>query len=212
MMNRIISVVLCAPVVIAARADIVHTMPPEPITAFWDGATGGASAPLDIDNDGVPEFNLHAFREGQFPQNSGGIYMQTSRAGVFLRVPEYLEIFEVGSVIGPPDTYVYSGRADMQVLYPAGGGGGGIVVGVWEYDEPPAYFGFMFDIDGRSHYGWALAQLVSNNLGGIGVSVFEYAYESTPGVPIFAGQVPAPGAAVLMSAGVFGLALRRRRP
>ncbi|MBX3381883.1 MAG: hypothetical protein KF864_00075 [Phycisphaeraceae bacterium] len=47
---------------------------------------------------------------------------------------------------------------------------------------------------------------------GLSFAAYSWAYETVPGVPILAGQVPTPGAAVLMVAGALGAATRRRRP
>lgn len=59
-------------------------------------------------------------------------------------------------------------------------------------------------VDGR--YGWIEVERTGGN-----VAAFAWAYETSPGVPILAGQVPAPGGAMVLALASLS-AFRRRRP
>ena len=73
-----------------------------------------------------------------------------------------------------------------------------------------AYVGFDFQQEGQAYYGWfRLGSPYSLPTGSLGW-VYEYAYETTPNTPIFAGEVPEPSTWALLTIGTL-LALYRRR-
>jgi len=188
-----------------ARAGIVHTIPPTPITATAPDPDSHAQAPLDINNDGVAEFTIHAYQATGFPWSSFGTYIRADRPGAYFQWEEVLEPLPAGSMIGPPDDYNFSGRLPFFEWVGIAGDG------AWTFNDPPVFFGFRFDVDGASHFGWARAQITASTTPrSFSVTVFDYAYESVPGVPIVAGQIPGPGAAVLLSLASV-TAFRRRR-
>jgi hypothetical protein len=71
-----------------------------------------------------------------------------------------------------------------------------------------AYFGLQFLADGETHYGWALMENFNYN-GGV---IYDYAYETVAGKPIFTGVVPEPSTwALIITGGIFvGWRMRRR--
>jgi hypothetical protein len=52
-----------------------------------------------------------------------------------------------------------------------------------------AYIGIEFPIEGETHYGWIR---LDHFLFAPGGRIIEWAYESTPGIPIYAGLKPVP--------------------
>ncbi|MCC6676301.1 MAG: PEP-CTERM sorting domain-containing protein [Phycisphaerales bacterium] len=62
-------------------------------------------------------------------------------------------------------------------------------------------------LTGGGCYGWIAVVRTWSSF-----AALSWAYETEPGVGIYAGQVPAPGAGVLMGAGLLGVWARRRRP
>ncbi|MBI1175808.1 PEP-CTERM sorting domain-containing protein [bacterium] len=74
-----------------------------------------------------------------------------------------------------------------------------------------AYFGFNFEVEGETHYGWALFDVTA---GGITSFLEEYAYNTTPGASIFVAQVPEPSTWILLIGGsaLFMAFHRSRRP
>ncbi|WP_197526744.1 PEP-CTERM sorting domain-containing protein [Botrimarina colliarenosi] len=79
--------------------------------------------------------------------------------------------------------------------------------------DDPQYWGFGLNIDGNIHYGWARLSTFSD--GGspaeYTATLYEYAYQSEPNVPILAGAVPEATSLALLAAGGGGLALTARR-
>ncbi|MCC6676298.1 MAG: hypothetical protein IT436_04065 [Phycisphaerales bacterium] len=190
----------------AADAGIVHTVPAAPITATALVPSGQASAPLDIDNDGTPEFSIHAYHVAGSPWSGFGTYIRSDRPGAYFAWPEILDPLPAGAYVGPgdPGEYVFSGSVPFFEWIGFAGDG------AWKFDDPPAYFGFRLETAGVSHFGWARAQITySPSPQAYAVTVFDYAYETGPGVAIFAGQIPAPGAAMVLGLGAV-VAGRRR--
>ncbi len=73
-----------------------------------------------------------------------------------------------------------------------------------------AYVGLRFDLASGTHYGWA--RIGSPFVGEGGGYIYEYAYETRPGVPILAGAVPEPSTwALLVGGGVLMVWFRRKR-
>jgi len=74
-----------------------------------------------------------------------------------------------------------------------------------------AYLGFNFQQDGETYYGWMRVgspyALPTGTLGW----VYEYAYETSPNTPIFAGAVPEPSSWSLLAVGSFAIWFFRRR-
>ena len=86
----------------------------------------------------------------------------------------------------------------------------GSVGGVWYGKE--AYMGFALEtvVQGeftKYYFGW----LRIRELGGFGGYFMEYAYETKPNVPIFAGQVPEPSSILLIAFSSTCCLLSRRR-
>ncbi|HAV61044.1 MAG TPA: hypothetical protein DCY13_01605 [Verrucomicrobiales bacterium] len=80
---------------------------------------------------------------------------------------------------------------------------------VGQFHNITAYWGVRFDIDGNDHYGWVRVATP----GGIrnGGTILDWAYNSVPGQPILAGQVPEPATWALLLGGGAMLHLYRRR-
>ena len=71
-----------------------------------------------------------------------------------------------------------------------------------------AFLGFQFQGDGQTHYGW---MRVGCPLAGLNVGwIYDYAYETAPDTPIFAGAVPEPSALSLGILGLLALIVHKR--
>lgn len=78
-----------------------------------------------------------------------------------------------------------------------------------EFDNADgAFIGLEFPINAVSHFGW-IRVTIDNTAGTFVVN--DWAYESTPGAGITAGEVPEPGTLGLLAAGAAGLATMRKR-
>lgn len=86
----------------------------------------------------------------------------------------------------------------------------GVVINTGEFLLITAYMGVMFYIEDAVHYGWVR---ISNPFNGTGGTIMDFAYETEPGVGIFAGAgtIPEPATAALLTVGGLLLALRRKR-
>jgi hypothetical protein len=84
-----------------------------------------------------------------------------------------------------------------------------------------SYIGLSFTISGQTHYGWALVNPNISSFGVVGndssvaeLQVKGYAYQTDPGVDIFAGQTsqtPEPSTMALFALGAVGIAAAKRR-
>ncbi|MFT5471571.1 MAG: hypothetical protein ACI8UO_006706, partial [Verrucomicrobiales bacterium] len=111
-----------------------------------------------------------------------------------------------GSFIGaPPETEAIwgSGSIPIQACFNAGG-----IVCFGGFQGGIEYLGLEFDINGNTHYGWI--EIESREFF-LFILIHRWAYESEPGVPIRAGLIPEPSAAVLLLSGLLLTARRRRR-
>jgi hypothetical protein len=174
-----------------AEAQIIYTPSNTPMAIAQENQ-GLALTPLDLNNDGTPDFTFAMLSTAKF-SSSGGT---TIGFKFFLKV-----------VPGKTGNEAVQGqRAPTAAAMPAGAtigsqqkfGAGDLYLGIkafngfyrnsgtWQNVEF-AYVGLKFLIKGQVHYGWARVKFPYP--GGIGFpSIYGYAYESTPNQPIVAGQ------------------------
>jgi len=75
------------------------------------------------------------------------------------------------------------------------------------FDFDPAYLAFQIEINGNSHFGYALIEEVTAS----GASISALAWNSEPGSPIRTGAIPEPSASLLSLSAVLLLTLHRWR-
>lgn len=170
-----------------AEAEIVYTPCNIPMA---EGYAGGLLTPLDLNNDGVADF--------QFSNFSYSTHGNANRNLSILPAQKGNEIIGVQSgrrvtaAALPPGARVGS-SANFR-SYPQGlemaatgrGTQGRSYTGAWLNVET-AFLGLKFLINGQVHYGWALVKFPGPGefLWG---SIYGYAYETVPGQPIVTGQ------------------------
>jgi hypothetical protein len=160
---------------------------------------------LDLDNDGVTDFTISTSYSTLVDSGFQESFGETPASGNGAeRTAHYPSPNRVagGKQIGPSQTF-YGGTLDLAVygLYCGpvsgceyNGGGNWFIrkckwvghVEVCTYKGGTGFLGLMFQINGETHYGWALLTV---NLGPPGfVTLNGYAYETIPNMPINAGQ------------------------
>jgi len=157
---------------------------------------------LDLNNDGVTDFIISTNQSAQrCPGPGGGHY------GVYDTVAE-TPASDNGAEGSPPARLQNEGEIGPSQAFYAGTGtmawarllcanldGGG---DNWIDEQScgfycasvtglKGYLGLMFQINGETHYGWALLR-VEIQTNDVIVILKGYAYETTPGMPIKAGQ------------------------
>jgi hypothetical protein len=143
----------------------------------------------------------------------------TSTSGIisqqpFLDFPDtiWVVLLDAGQQIGPnADGYGWFSGGLLASSTGSGTQGGGPLTGGYFAGAEAAYFGFDFQQDGQTYYGWMdVGSPYVTGTGGVGW-LYSYAYETTPNTPIFAGEVPEPSTWVLFGAGGTALWSFRRK-
>jgi hypothetical protein len=187
---------------------IIYTTPGSPIY-YAAGFIG--STDIDINGDGVTDFVLLS--------EAGDVLLAPQGNNRLIAIPEpppdlgsfvaaLDEGFTVGSSLDP--VYQWYDRQTDQFGAAAIGAQESIdgqinVLGY--FTARTAYAGFDLYYDGADHYGW---MRIANPLPVVSGQVLDWAYQTRPRTPIFAGQVPEPGAAILLVLGLAGVCWSRR--
>jgi hypothetical protein len=146
---------------------------------------------LDVNNEGHTDFTIAAhFISG------GGQCAPDGFANVTVHAPsgngaEGTPPAELiaGDQIGPSQSF-YGGTGTLASFAENGCTGKHHSGGNWVIGEP-GYLGLSFQLKGETYYGWAQLTItsVSEHYGpGFVATLTGYAYETTPGMPINAGQ------------------------
>lgn len=181
----------------AAHAEIIHFINPapgEPGHYDWHAPSGGNLMYLDI--TASPAAQLNEWNPSSVGQTMSGLPFTTSfLAGATFAVATVDQPFVLALELGDTlltRTFVNDGLSSAFLQTPPGT--------VFPTGER-RYIGVL-TTDGR--YGWIEVERAGGSF-----TAYSWAYETVPGIPITAGQVPAPGAAVLLGVGAF--ARRRSR-
>jgi hypothetical protein len=202
----------CGP---AATAAVVITALPAPQLLYDDLL--GSYVPYDVDGNGSADFT--------FNPNPSGVKFRTERSNRLIYVPD-----------APPD--LGGGVASLQspflILSPLNVSGfgwrssdllGGYVSpgeiafadivqvfssGTFSHFNGRGAIGIEFESELGTHFGYFDIEAYP---GYSGAWIYGWAYETQPGVPIMAGQVPEPSLSVLLSIGLTTpIARRHRKP
>jgi|HubBroStandDraft_6_1064221.scaffolds.fasta_scaffold00235_14 hypothetical protein len=218
----------------SAEAEVVYTPSNVPIT---QGFAGGALTPLDLNNDGTPDFTFSNF--SYQTHGLGGLWLKlipaqpanevwgTQLAGqrrvTAAALPAGVQVGSKGNFASSPQGLNLA-IVDVSLTSFASGSWLGVET---------AYLGLKFVISGEVHYGWARVKFVAPGAFYSG-SIYGYAFESVPNQPIVTGQTSGTaetGAAVggfsptatntphkasaslgLLAAGASGLGMTRELP
>ena len=186
-----------------SRADIVHV--PNANLNFSccqepDGFGGGFTLlDVDIDRNGSTEFSFLADRFADFGF-SDTFYDLSGVNGRVVESGGAIAVLDSNAPINSSATFGNGGE-----LYHVFRDFGFVDAGGPWYQVQNGYMGFDFEIDGNRHFGWMRVSTLGGN------RIHEWAYQSTPGAPIAAGQVeiPEPASILLIAGLAVGGALTR---
>lgn len=239
-MRTLAAILICLttlPPLHKAVAAVVVTYRDSNQSPLLPGQTG--TVPFDINADGVFDFQFHS--NGFFAAfdtygtNRVSAFIDLTEFYVHQIVPVSL-----GAEIGPESAFPYLDpvfpgfgllpgawhSGDEIPSYVAGFNLGYATSGFMQYSN--AYIGVEFMAADGIHYGWIKytgfsvyqfpvfgpnGELLGyvNGVNEPGGVVNQWAYESTPNTPIFAGALPEPSRTMLLLLGIFSLLHRRRR-
>jgi hypothetical protein len=192
---------------------IVYGYPQQPI--YYSAGVADYETNVDINGDGTPDFTIistSSYDADIAPLGSNSIIAIPEIApdvGYF--VAALSNGVSIGSSLEPiPGAQWYSQTTDQFGRAAIGSqaqfGGQPVVIGYFA-GKPSAYVGFDLVDSGVNYYGW---MQLSNPLNLVYGQVVDWAYESKPDTPIFAGEVPEPSMLALLTLGALFALFRRR--
>jgi hypothetical protein len=169
----IVAVLALAP---PARGQIVYT--PVNVTLGLSGTYN-----LDLNDDGVTDFTIWTTNEGRCAYHSTWVWEfgenpSPGNGAMASRLRK-------GSEIGPSQVFLSGGPVVLTYLFGefvvTDGKCGYVYEGPWL--ERSGYLGLSFQVNGETYYGWAHLKVSGDT-----ATLDGYAYETTPGMAIEAGQ------------------------
>ncbi len=164
-----------------AEAQIVYT--PTNITIGCN-----SSYNLDVNNDGVTDFTITTEDGSYCGLQLSGSVSETAAPGNGALIGPLSEGDEIG-----PDQAFSEGTSSLESFtqhcnHSKDPRCSYIYSGPWHVVKVKGkrYLGLSFQLNGETYYGWAQLTLLKGGVEGVKLS--GYAYESTPGMPINAGQ------------------------
>ncbi len=155
-----------------------------------------SSYSLDLNNDGIPDFEITEFYSEpvRFPlgYHSNALWItphkQPNRVVTMTSDGRhYAAALPARDPVGPASPF--QAGYSSQVLARSGGSAYSTFFdGPW-FKQPKAYLGVKFVIDGQTHYGWVRVT-VSSYIDSY--TIVGYAYETVPNTPISTGQTTGP--------------------
>jgi hypothetical protein len=171
-----------------SQAEIVYT--PANITI----PVNGGLLPLDINNDGIADFNFSNvyFLEGRAPAGTFLYYLAVGPAQPQNRVGAITSKGHLCAAAVPVHAKVGENRqfesrpAPLKMNFASGTGYVRSFYGPWLGKTQTAYLAFKFSIVGEVHYGWARVKVLAGNP--VNATVLGYAYETIANKPIETGK------------------------
>jgi hypothetical protein len=149
----------------------------------------GATLPLDLNHDGVTDFNL---KDTYFASGTPGTFINTLSLapaaqgnnvwGHTVDKRGYASALYAGVLVGPKGRFLAgTGLMANNALRASS------CLGPWA-DVKNRYLGFKFAIKGQAHFGWARLNVGCSSQGALSPLLTGYAYETVAGRPIFTGK------------------------
>jgi len=149
----------------------------------------GMNYTLDLNHDGIVDFTLSDVRCKSCGGGAGLSALPAAGNGASgfgtTQGTGWASALRQGALIGTRRYFPGKGMA-----YVATTGDGATVSGGSWVNVKSRYLGLKFEINGKTHYGWARLNVVIQNLS-ITATLTGYAYETIPNKPIVAGRTKA---------------------
>ncbi|NND87700.1 MAG: T9SS type A sorting domain-containing protein [Flavobacteriaceae bacterium] len=145
----------------------------------------GEAFPFDLNGDSIDDFSLDIFDAAGgagaviFPGVNGSVNSMNGLLGTSSGGFTYPYNLSSGATIGAGEPFIVGDRGDLNFYscaYPGSNFCGGVTDG---------FIGLVFDLGGNTHYGWVRIDLSAD---ATSMTVKDFAYESTPGMSITAGD------------------------
>ena len=187
---------------------IIHVVPSTPF--YYSDLP--SSQNIDINGDGIPDFNLNS-------PNGIQIDLNPLNQNSVLAVPEPSP--DIGVLIAAlmPGAVISTSPSSLDPVFvwygtnSIYGGSAGIVaasnigsIGYFQ-SNTNAYAGFQLSVGGENYLGWLYIQNLGLNIG----QITSWAYQSSPNTSIPAGAVPEPTTLTLLAIGAAALLVRQRK-
>ncbi len=118
---------------------------------------------------------------------------------------------EIGSVLPSPFEWDSSDYTLRKWLHVDEEGRGGPSTQEWPGHGESGYMGVSFDVGGEVHYGWIHLTVGEHEDPSYAGMIHSWAWNTTPGQSIWAGQVPEPSTYILFALGGLTIAFAARR-
>jgi hypothetical protein len=162
-----------------AHAEVIYT--PVGVTKY-----GNASFKIDLNHDGITDFILRSVSQLTICGNRGGLYgftkikPATTGNGVVVSHLDFAAVLPSGVPINNTDTFYMSKAVVTQFL-----------LCEFQQTQVAGYLGLEFQINGKTHYGWAQINIYAQfgtQTGSMSTTLVGFAYETIPGQAINTGQ------------------------
>jgi hypothetical protein len=162
-----------------AEAEIVYTS----ADVVLSGRNFSRHYPLDLNNDGSPDFFLHAFWQLSSRKSGGfsSIYAEPAKGNRIAGYRGNAWALAAGQSIGKNLKFSGEQLAWMDTYF-----GSDLYMGGHWKNATNRYLGLRFQIAGETHYGWARLTII--NEAPLTATLTGYAYETVANTPIIAGK------------------------
>ncbi len=152
---------------------------------------GGANSDtsIDLNHDGIVDFSVRdifSSRTLSGAQNGLLNAYASNQNGVVVDQSYAAHAFNAGSRIGPK--LKFSNQQFGMGMAGSGRTSSGDRISGGEFlNKDSKFLGLKFELDGKTYYGWARFTVKSHDYR-ISYELIDFAYQTTPGVPIYAGE------------------------
>ena len=161
-----------------SEAEVVYT-PTHLLLRTVNGSDGAGAYKLDVNGDGVVDFELV---NSTFGHGGGALISPAVQGNLVVGNGIYASALTAGASIGPSGPFAHRTRAATSMAGWIDSSGSLFSNGPWK-NSRNRYLGLKFLINGEVHFGWARLSIRYNTM-----LLSGYAYETVANQPISAGK------------------------